>query len=202
MLPRTEQPIVALRERLQALADRLRRRPYPGWYAADNFFPSRFRMDRAQAPIVAVVRDTLAGRGGPVLDLGCGNGVLLKKIRDANPVVVPFGIDRAPTAIEHARLVLPPYAEHFVAGDMFEDDRPWSTNRRYALVLLAPTRFLETTAERGAVLRDRLARCCDTLIVYAYGKSLARHGSLAGLCAATGLRLRPGGRPTVACWRS
>lgn len=197
LLPRTEHPVIAFRERVERLTDRLLKRPYPHWYTADNHFPSRVRMDRAHAPIVAVASAALCGRGGDVLDLGCGNGALLRKIHAANPGTVPFGIDLTPASVAHARLLLPAYAEHFVAGDMFEEDAPWAGDRRYALVLLAPTRFLETSAERSATLRERLRRCCDTLVVYAYGKSLARHGDLAGLCRATGLRLLPASRATA-----
>jgi SAM-dependent methyltransferase len=193
LLPRTRHPVLALRERAHRLADRLLRRPYPDWYASDNQFPSRFRMDRAHAPVVTVASAVLAGRGGAVLDLGCGNGALLRKIHGANPGTVPFGIDIAPASVAHAGLLLPAYADHFIAGDIFAADAPWADDRRYALVVLAPTRLLETNAERGANLRERLRRHCDTLVVYAYGNSLTRHGDLAGLCRATGLRLLTAG---------
>jgi SAM-dependent methyltransferase len=189
VLPHSDHPVIALRERLQRLTDRLLRRSYPQWYASDNGFPSRFRMNRAHAPVVAVASAALAGRGGTVLDLGCGNGALLKKIHDANPGTVPFGIDATRASVEHARLLLPAHADHFVFGDMFEEDAPWVGDRRYALILFAPTRFLETSAERSATLRDQLRRRGDMLVVYAYGKSLTRHGDLAGLCRAAGLRL-------------
>ncbi len=190
MLPHTDHPVLALRERLQRVTDRWLKRPYAEWYASDNQFPSRLRMDRAHAPIVAVAAAALAGRGGNVLDLGCGNGALLRKIHDADPAVVPFGIDAVRSSIEHARLLLPAFADHFVGGDMLTDEFPWIGDRRYALAVLAPARLLETTAERAATLRDRLKLRCNTLVVYAYGKSLTRHGDLAGLCRATGLHLR------------
>ncbi len=184
----TDHPVIALRERLQRLTDRLLERPYPSWYASDNRFPSRLRMDRAHAPIVAAASAVLCGRGGDVLDLGCGNGALLRKIHDRNPATVPYGVDVAHASIAHAKLLLPAYIDNFHAGDMFADDVAWAA-RRYVLVVLAPTRLFETSAERAAALRERLAGCCDTLVVYGYGKSLTRHGDLAGLCRATGLRL-------------
>jgi SAM-dependent methyltransferase len=174
--------------RLQGLADRLLAR-YPQWYAADNRFRSRFRMDRAHVPIVAAASETLTARGGNVLDLGCGNGALVRKIHDANPRTVPFGIDVTELSIAHAHLLLPAFAEHFVVGDMFENDAPWADDRRYALVLLAPARLLETTPARAAALRERLQGRSDALVVYAYGESLTRHGDLTGLCRAAGLRL-------------
>ena len=54
-------------------------------------------------PIVALAMAVLAGTSGNILDLGCGNGMLLKKIHEASPATVSFGIDVAPSRIEHAR---------------------------------------------------------------------------------------------------
>lgn len=172
------------------LADRLGTPTYPDWYAADNRFPSPAHMEAAHAPVVAAACAALGPRGGDVLDLGCGNGALLRRIHHENPRAVPFGIDVTETSITHARLLLAAFGDHLVVGDMFESDAPWADDHRYALVLLAPSRLLETGPERAAALRDRVRRRCDALVVYAYGKSRTRHGDLTGLCRAAGLRLR------------
>jgi hypothetical protein len=54
--------------------------------------------------IVEVAVQALGGQGGRVLDLGCGNGVLLGKIRArVGDPLIPYGVDREPLHIHHAR---------------------------------------------------------------------------------------------------
>jgi 2-polyprenyl-3-methyl-5-hydroxy-6-metoxy-1,4-benzoquinol methylase len=163
--------------------------PDPAWYASDNGFPSRAGMEAAHRPVVELVAATLGDTGGPVLDLGCGNGALLRAIRDASPAVLPFGIDLDPTRIAHAREVHGSCADHFVTGDVFESEEIWVDGRRYALALLMPGRLLEAGPERAARLRTRLRTACDRVLVYAYGDWLMRHGGLRGLAEAAGIRL-------------
>src|SRR5690349_9631667 len=112
--------------------------PVPEWYYSDNGFPSVEDMHDAHKPIVALATAVLSGTGGSILDLGCGNGMLLKKIHEANSASVPFGIDVAPSRIEHARELNPRFAANFVSGDMFDSDRVWPDGRRYALAILMP----------------------------------------------------------------
>src|SRR5437868_6272896 len=76
--------------------------PVPAWYYSDNGFPSVEEMDDAHQPIVALATAVLSGTGGNILDLGCGNGILLKKIHEAQPTSVPFGIDVTPSRIGQA----------------------------------------------------------------------------------------------------
>ena len=162
---------------------------YPDWYATDNLFPSPSKMDQAHQPIVKLAVATLSGGGGNILDLGCGNGALLQKIYQANPKIVPFGIEFEPKRVEHARLLLPEFAANFISGDIFKEDPLWKADRRYALAILSPKRFLEAGPERSAQLKKCLKHHCDRLLVYAYGKSLTRYGNLAGLAQKTGLVL-------------
>jgi hypothetical protein len=146
-------------------------------------------MDWAHRPIVEAATKALAGAGGPVLDLGCGNGALLRKIREANPGVVPHGVDLVETSVLHARRLLPEFADRFTVGDLFERPDLWGGRLRYALVVLAPKRLLEGGAEKTARLRALMRPRGEPLLVYAYGTSLTRFGDLAGLARATGLRL-------------
>ena len=124
-----------------------------------------------------------------MLDLGCGNGALLKELREECPAVVPYGIDVDESRIAHARELLPDVAGHFVAGDLFAADSLWPEGRRYALALVMPGRLLEVGPARAARLRARLERQCDRVLVYAYGDWLTRHGDLQGLAAAAGFRV-------------
>ncbi|MHC4695696.1 MAG: class I SAM-dependent methyltransferase [Planctomycetota bacterium] len=163
---------------------------HPAWYASDNGFRATFVMDRAHRPIVELAKAVLDGRGGNVLDLGCGNGALLKKIHEADPDTVPFGIEAQSDRYEHIRLLLPQFAENFTLGNIFKSDDIWPDGRRYALVLLFPGRLLEAEAEPAEQLRQRIRRHCDHLLVNVYEDDwVTRYGSLKGLASKAGLQL-------------
>ena len=162
---------------------------YPDWYHEDNLFPSRERMDQVHAPIAAEAVAALAGRGGNVLDLGCGNGALLGKIHRAAEGVVPFGVDVVDERVAHARGLLPRFAGNFVTADLFEPSAWWPGDRRFALVVLSPRRLEEAGLERSARLKEWLRPRCDQLLIYAYGKGLTQFGDLAGFAGEVGIRL-------------
>jgi hypothetical protein len=146
-------------------------------------------MDQAHQPIVGLAVKTLAGQAGNVLDLGCGNGALLKKIYEANKLVTPFGLEfeQRTGRIDHARLLLPDFAANFMEGNMFESRLPWADGRRYALAILMPGRLLEVDSGQAAWLRAKLRAHADHLLIYAYGDWLARHDNLANLARLAGL---------------
>jgi hypothetical protein len=121
------------------------------------------------------------------LDLGCGNGALLKRLADANPRIVPFGIDVEASRIAHVRELLPGFAENFVTGSLFDAKSLWSEGRRYVLAMLMPGRLLEATPDEAALLKSRLKAQCDHVVIYAYGDWLTRYGDLNNLAGAAGL---------------
>jgi hypothetical protein len=157
----------------------------PAWYAPDNGFNTRAAMDEAHRPIVELALETL-GESGAVLDLGCGNGALLKKIADARSGIIPFGVEMDETKLAHACELQPAFAANFIAGNMFEGV-PLDAETVYSLVLLMPGRLLEVDERAAARLLDWLRGHVVHLIVYAYGEWLTRHGDLAGLAAQAGL---------------
>ncbi|HEX7137431.1 MAG TPA: hypothetical protein VF219_06280, partial [Vicinamibacterales bacterium] len=161
--------------------------PLPAWYASDNGFSTRAAMDEAHRPIVQLAVSTL-GETGIVLDLGCGNGALLKKIHDARPNVVPFGLDTEEWKLEHARELQPHAESHFVLGNMF-NGVPLDPDTLYSLILLMPGRLLEVDQSAAQRLKGWLRDHFQYLLVYAYGEWLTRHGGLAGLAEKTGLEL-------------
>ena len=163
--------------------------PKPTWYATDNGFSSIISMDAAHRPIVDAAKTALA-RGGNVLDLGCGNGALLAKIvGESDQDAVAYGIDNGAERIAHAKKLMPDATERLWTGDLFDEERVWLEDRRYALVLLMPGRLTETDPERAARLRERLMARCDNLLLYAYGDWLTRFNDLAGLAKETGFEL-------------
>lgn len=165
------------------------RQPAPTWYATDNDFATVGAMERAHAPLIELIQRTLGVQRGPVLDLGCGNGALLRRIVDACPKVEPYGVDFAPERIAHARELLPTWGASFFVGDLVDDNLAWDGSRRFVLALIMPGRLLESRPEQAARLRARLAKWCDRVLVYAYGDWLARGGDLTSLAARVGLEV-------------
>jgi hypothetical protein len=159
----------------------------PSWYASDNGFSSAMAMDEAHRPIVELAHTTI-GDTGTVLDLGCGNGALLKKICEPRPNLIPFGMDLEETKLDHARQLQPAFAANFIAGSMF-DGIPLDGDTVYSLVLLMPGRLLEVDDASAQQLRSWLRGHFQHLLVYAYGEWLTRHDGLAGLAAKAGLTL-------------
>lgn len=162
----------------------------PDWYHEENGFTTRNAMDAAHRPLVEAVDRVLAPRDGvgAVLDLGCGNGALLKKLRDLHPSVVPFGIDLDPGRVKRAAFFFPHERDHFVAGDLADPASPvWGEGRRYAVALLMPGRLIEAGPEGGARLRGLVEAHADAIVAYGYGDWLERHGGLAALLAAAGM---------------
>src|SRR5262249_36321352 len=110
----------------------------PSWYASHHGLRARAAMGEAPPPLAEPAVSTL-GATGTVIDRGCGNGALLKKIAKARPGVVPFGVDTDDTKLEHARLLQPAFGANFVAGNMFERI-PLDADTVYSLVILMPGR--------------------------------------------------------------
>jgi len=159
------------------------------WYATDNGFSTVAAMDSSHEPILKIANIVLTNNPGMVLDLGCGNGALLKKLLDMNSSIVPFGMDVEASRIAHARELLPRFADNFVSGDLFDMESVWPEGRKYALAMLMPGRLLEVAPDQAAQLRVRLQHQCDHVLIYAYGDWLTRHGTLKGLATAAGFEL-------------
>jgi Methyltransferase domain len=173
-----------------------RRRPAqtPEWLFKDNGFASASDMNAAHEPLVELAVSTLDRPPGPVLDLGCGNGALLRKILQTSPGAVPFGVDVNPAKVAHARMILPEFAGNFVSGDMFATDAPWPEGRRYALAILMLGRLLEVSAERAAWLKARLKGHASHLIVYSYDLAGTGDEGLLSLATQLGIKFLPPAR--------
>lgn len=77
------------------------------WYVTDNGFSDIVSMDKSHQPIVDCAVEVLSGKGGNVIDFGCGNAALLKKIYSINQNITPFGTELDPQRAVHIKDVLP-----------------------------------------------------------------------------------------------
>jgi hypothetical protein len=159
------------------------------WYYADNGFCSRQAMEREHEPIVNSAAAILGRSAGNVLDLGCGNGVLLKKICYTHPNLIPWGVDHARIKITRARLLNPQFADNFVVADVFDDCVIWSEARKFQLVLLMLGRLTEVPEARVEKLLKRIKEQAGSLLVYVYDGYECRCGSIRELAQKTGVNL-------------
>jgi trans-aconitate methyltransferase len=62
-------------------------------------------------------------RAGKLMDLGCGNGMLLKcALELSGHFIIPYGIDSEKECIKEAKTVLPSYSENLHVGDIRDYD--------------------------------------------------------------------------------
>jgi hypothetical protein len=159
------------------------------WYYADNGFRSREDMDLSHEPIVKLAAETLSQATGNVLDLGCGNGALLKKICQYNGDLIPWGVDVSSDNIAHARLLAPRFSDNFVVSDIFDDCAIWSKDPEFQLVILMLGRLTEVAEEQAEKLLRCIKEHARNLLVYAYDDYLHHQGSLDELARKTGVPL-------------
>jgi methyltransferase family protein len=149
----------------------------------DNGFSSLQAMEAAHAVIVQAVGED---RPASVLDLGCGDGTLLARMRrqgdpDGRWVGVEADEGRAARGMErHGRNGVTIYH-----GRLEDPELEQQTERPFDVVLLMPGRLLELPAEDAARVRAALPRVARRLVLYTYGD----HGALAALAERAGLAL-------------
>jgi len=156
----------------------------------ENGFSSMDAMGRCHSLVVEAVTVGLQARVGGVLDLGCGNGALLRRICAArDSALIPWGVDANAATVRHARELDAERADHYCIGDMF-DPLTWPGPKRYTLGVLMLGRLIERE-HLAATLARTLRAACEVIVLYVYpGYPL---GSLASLAARADIALLPGG---------
>lgn len=139
----------------------------------DNGFTSRQAMERAHAVIESAAQGEQPRR---VVDLGCGNGQLARKLAGAEGKA--FGVEIRDAVAERALAHL---NEVMCADVLNADFTGWAAD----LCVLMPGRLIERLAPRQGLLSKLASRPC---LVYAYGDWLERFRSLEGLCREAGLQ--------------
>lgn len=138
------------------------------WLFEDNGFRSLSAMEAAHKPIVALAKEALSDRGESLIDLGCGNGVLIRGICNVCDNLVPYGIDRRTTCVDHARKLLPRFSLHFTCGDLFDLTAWPATKSRFSLAIIMAGRLLEVEEKKATSLVDALRHRCDGILLYLY----------------------------------
>jgi SAM-dependent methyltransferase len=139
------------------------------------------------AEVERIAHDCIAGCVGPeagtaqsVLDLGCGNGALARRLAGAG-FAAGVEIDAGKAIAAALRL------DRVVVGSLVQADWPMPPAGRYDVVLLMPGRLLEAGPDAAALVMAQLAGAGRRVLFYAYGDWLERHGSLQKLAKAAGL---------------
>jgi len=137
------------------------------WRYTDNGFSSLRRMHEAHRPIVNLARRRLVKSKGAILDLGCGNGILLQKICARRGGLIPYGIDKSSDAIARAKLIAPSFAANFYVNDMFASIT-WLAESRFELAMLMLGRLTEVPRAAADRMMEVLRANCERILVYVY----------------------------------
>ena len=113
--------------------------------------------------IILKAVSTILLESGRLLDLGCGNGVLLERITKEASYLVPYGVEaeseRYWKAVERV-------GENVKWCDIFSTDAYLHDN--FELTLIALNRFAEVTEDKADMFLRHLRNHTKFLIVYSY----------------------------------
>ena len=136
-------------------------------------------MDSAHDVLLQVLKNHFewANSSGAVLDLGCGNGVLLDKICSEYEGLIPHGVEVEKDRFFSAYSLLSDTGE--IAMGSISNLDLWSEDK-YDLVVLMPRRIEELGSE-GIGVREKLLQVTDTFLLYGYGDDITKDGGLDNL---------------------
>ena len=133
-------------------------KPQAEWWS-DNGFSDPDAMRQAHKLLLNVLVETLP-KGARVVDLGCGNGLLMRRLKSARPDVAIAGIDSNGAAIKR----IPPLSGKWWEGRI--ESCVW-TDWNPDAAIINPARLTEMSAEDAAKTRAAL-KTLPTLIAYGY----------------------------------
>jgi tRNA1(Val) A37 N6-methylase TrmN6 len=136
----------------------------------------------------------VVSRPGAILELGCGNGLLLRYLYDhSNKHLLPYGLDIRTSAIEEAkRVIFPERAAFFLRSDL-RQDIPF--NNRFSTIIANPIYadkgYYEQKEGRlqslylDGSIEDLISRCYFSLdnegviVLWCYNRQIEEIGSQA-----------------------
>ena len=147
--------------------------------ARENGFSSIESMDSYHTPIVKLSKETISSEGGKILDLGCGNGFLLKRIKEINSSVIPYGVELNEKVAESARNLQEEFQDNFFSGNLIDAPSIFPENLKFELVIIMPGRLLEEKDnEKKKYFLNWLKGSSKNILAYAYGDWIEKYGSL------------------------
>ncbi|AMV25189.1 trans-aconitate 2-methyltransferase [Gemmata sp. SH-PL17] len=162
------------------------------WYHRDNGFSTHYAMSKSHAALVRSAVEYLAANDGNrvshVLDLGCGNGALLRTLLRAYPSLAPAGIDISEQKIDHARSLHPAHVSNFMTGNLF-DITLLTRLPPSPLVLLMIGRLTEAAPEQAKTLLAAMQQQHAHVLLYAYDDYIRGKEPFAALAAKIGVSL-------------
>ena len=159
--------------------------PPTAWIYQQNGFTSLEVMVKSHTPIVECVTEDLKHyrrREIKVLDLGCGNGQLLKSILYKNNQVIPYGIDRNPEKVRMFQEEFLEFSENIVVGDLFSSPLLWP-QLKFDVAILALNRLFEAQQMSSRRLRDWLKTNACKLVLYQYPDVIKKNGTLSTMAS-------------------
>ena len=88
---------------------------------AQQWDADHLRLNPARAAHLALLMEMVGGfDSGPILDLGCGSGLVAQMLLDRLPAASIFGVDASPAMLDLARRRLAPYGDRalLMEGDL------------------------------------------------------------------------------------
>jgi len=127
---------------------------------------------QAHAPLLTALGSwDFKGDTGRVLDLGCGNGLLLEKVTLRYPALEPCGVEMDKERFFSAYEKLGDLGQ-IACGDL-GDTSLWDADM-YDLVLLYPGRLTELSDEVKVRAREHLLTHSKAILLYAYSDNFGQ----------------------------
>ena len=156
--------------------------------AEGNGFASPVGMATAHEPIKRLAKQVLdGGEALSVLDIGCGNGLLLHAIATETGAT-PFGLELDSRKARYARRLLRRLGGEVETANLFTAQWPWP-RQVFDLAIVPITSFLEAPDDLVGRLHLHLTTHARKLLVYAYDDDRKRFGNLTSMAHRAGIPL-------------